>query len=204
MPDLESHGDAWHRCYEIRGMSGWAHEEECPIRLRGYSELIMGRIKAKLRKRIDSALKSGYRLDSKKDHVMLLDMICEFNPIQRIAIGYIGKSKFHVYVPEVDAQELQETLSGLSVMTETFKGSDIGVSPVPHIAGYTKVYLEQIHYAGGKGSSDQPQLKASFTHARQVIGGYMEKDAAVRECIAAWVADDSNVIRIPFDTHQEE
>ena len=164
----------------------------------------MGRIAPKLRKKIDSSLKRGYRLDGNGDHVKLLHMICTHNPIQRIAIGYIGKSNFNVYVPEGDGQELLETLSGLAVMTETFKGADLRTSPMQDVVGYSEVYLSQWKSAGGVGDSNQPQLKACFTHARAVIDGYMEKEAAVRERVAAWAASEISVVRIPFDTHQED
>jgi len=206
MPDLEGHGSAWHRCYEIRGAGkGWMQEGVCPIRLRGYSELIMSRIIPKVRKKIDTALKRGYRLDAKKDHVTLLNMICKHNPIQPVMVGYVGKSRFNVWVPNLeDAKDLRQELDAQTVMTEAFKGANICVNAGKSISGYHEVYFRAQEFAGGKGSKNQPQLKARFTEIRFAIDEWMEKDAAVREQVAKWVARDDSVIRIPFDTHKEE
>lgn len=204
MPDLEGHGNAWHRCYEIRGANkGWDSEKSCPIRLRGYSELIMRSIAPKVRKKIDSALKRGYRLDAKKDHVTLLNMICKHNPIKPIRLGYIGKSRFNVWVPsQEDAVDLQKELHAQTVVTEAFKGVDINTYASKD--GYHEVWYRAVERAGGKGSKDQPQLKARFTHIRCAIDEWMGKDAASREQVAKWAACDDSVIRIPFDTHKEK
>ncbi len=206
MPDLEGHGNAWHRCYEFRGArTGWMQEAMCPIRLRGYSELIMRRIAPKMRRKIDSALKRGYRLDSKKDHVTLLNMICKHNPIQPVMVGYVGKSRFNVWIPNLeDAKDLRQELDAQTVMTEAFKGTDICVNAGKSVSGYHEVYFRARESAGGKGSKRQPQLKARFTEIRYAIDEWMEKDAAVREQVAKWVACDDSVIRIPFDTHKEK
>ena len=202
MPELEWHSAAWHRCYQYRNAgSGWTSESLCPIRLRGYSELVMGLVPPKMRKAIDSALKRGYRLSGKTDFTQVLGIIRTHNPIEKIPIGYIGKSRFNVYVRREDGQELQQALKGMAVMTETFDGDSVRIQPGPT---YSEVYVREWISAGGKGSSDQPQLKASFTHARQVIDTYMERDAAVRERIARWCANDDCTIRIPFDSHKEK
>lgn len=203
MPDLEGHSDAWHRVYTIRKATGWASEDACPIRLRGYSQLIMGRIAPKLRKKIDSALKRGYRLDAKKDHEMLLNMICKHNPIQPIRIGYVGKSRFSVFVlSHEDAIDLQKELLAQTLMTDAFKGRDINIHEVG--PGYYEVWYRARENSGGKGSKNQPQLKARFAHVRYAIDEWMEQDAAVRERIAAWAAGNDSRIMIPFDTHKEE
>lgn len=204
MPKVEWHSTAWHRCYEYRRSgSGWVTERLCPIRLRGYSELVMGNVPAKLRKTIDTSLKRGYRLSGKSDLCEVLNIILNHNPIAAIPIGYIGKSKFAVYAHWDDAKELQQALKGMAVMTETFDGDSVRMRGKMS-SGYREVYVSEWIRAGGKGSSNQPQLKASFTHARQVIDTYMERDAAVREQIARWCANDDCTIRIPFDSHKEK
>jgi len=199
MPDLEGHGKAWHRCYEYRKANGWkCAEGDSPIRLRGYTELVMSRIPPKMRKLIDSALKRGYRLSDKNDFTSVMDLICRHNPIRRYHLGYVGKSQMHVYLPTVDdAHELLSELKALAVIDEKFKGTDMK-------AIGNELHIRARHYAGGKGDSHQPQLKASFTHVRQIVDAWMEKDAAVRERIALWCANDDSTIRIPFDTHKEK
>ena len=202
MPELEWHSAAWHRCYQYRSAgSDWTTERLCPIRLRGYSELIMGRVPPKMRKAIDSALKRGYRLSGKADFTQVLSIILDHNPIEKIPIGYIGKSRFNIYVRREDGEELQQALKGLSAIDEKFDGDSVRLQPG---SGYSEVYVREWIRAGGQGSSNQPQLKASFTHARAVINTYMEKDAAVRERIARWCASDDCTIRIPFDSQKEK
>lgn len=202
-PKIEGHNMAWHRCYEYRGAgSGWLGEDKCPIRLRGYSELVMGRVPPKIRKAIDTALKRGYRLSGKKDFRHVMEIILENNPIQKfIPIGYVGKSRFNVKVNCDVAVEMVETLKGLSAIDDKFDGDT-----VHYQAGspYSEVYVREWVRAGGKGSSNQPQLKAGFTHVRAIIDTYMEEEAAIREQIARWCSADDCTIRIPFDTHKEE
>lgn len=202
----EGHGSAWNRVYHIRKTYGWGKAGRCPIRLRGYSELVMERIRPKLRKKIDTALKRGYRLDGKDDLVKILDMICSYNPIQAIVIGYVGKTRMSIYLPtRDDADDLKRELEAQVVMTEAFKGAELRVLHSDNPTGYEhEVFLKQWHNAGGKGSRDQPQLKAVTRECRFAIDEWMDKEAAVRERIAHWCAQDDSVIRIPFDTHPEE
>jgi len=202
---LESHSAAWHRVYYIKKAMGWPSESNCPIRLRGYSELIMRRIPARVRKKIGSALKRGYRLDQKADFKKLLDFICKYNPAQPIDIGYIGKTRFDVWVPtQDDALDLQKELQAQTVMTEAVEGGKINITATPSDCGYWEVFVRQWLRAGGKGSSNQPQLKAQMSELRVPIDEWMEHDAPVRERIARWCADDHSILRIPFDTHPEE
>lgn len=205
MAKLEEHSTAWNRCYNIRKDGrGWTREDVCPIRLRGYSELVMGRIAPKQRKAIDSAFRRGYRLSDKPELKILCNLICAHNPVQPINLGYVGKSNFQVYVPYREhAEELQQELRAVAVMTETFPGDEVQISSVD-ARGYSEVYLRQWIRAGGKGDPDQPQLKASFKHVRPVLDTWMAADAKVRECIARWIAQDDATIRIPFDTHGED
>jgi hypothetical protein len=180
----------------------WPGEKTIPIRLRGYSELVMGSIDPKLRKKIAASLKRGYRLDDKDDHSTLLNMICKHNPFKSIRIGYVGKARFLVYVPTYeDAEDLRQELDAQTVMTEAFKGKDIHTHE--DTKGYSQVYFRAQEEAGGKGSKNQPQLKARFTQLRYAIDEWMEKDAAIREQIARWCADDDSCIRIPFDSHRK-
>lgn len=202
---LESHGEAYHRVYFIKKKMGWPKESEVPIRLRGYSELIMRRIDKRVRKKIDTAIKRGYALDKKQDFARLLKFICDHNPILPISIGYVGKTNMNVFVrtPD-DAIDLQKELQAQTVMTESLEQHLIGRQASPSEHGYYEVYVRQWVEAGGKGSPDQPQLKAQFTELRVAIDDWMEHEAPIRERIARWCADGNSVIQVPFDTHQEE
>lgn len=202
LTELEGHSMAWHRCYEYRSTNKWIGEDKCPIRLRGYSELVMARVPPKMRKAIDSALKRGYRLSAKKDFRHVMELILENNPIQKfIPIGYVGKSRFSVKVNADVAVEMLDTIKGLSVIDEKFDGSSVRMQQG---SPYCEIYVREWIEAGGKGSKNQPQLKANFSHVRAIIDTYMEKDAAVREQIAHWCAADDCTIRIPFDSHKED
>jgi len=200
--ETELHSTAWHRVYEYRSVNSWrVNEKDCPIRLRGYTELVMGRVPPKMRKAIDTALKRGYRLSDKNDFRNIMRIILENNPVHKfIPIGYVGKSRFSIQVNTDVAVEMVDTLKGLSVIDEKFDSSSVRMK---RGSPYSEIYIREYHGSGGKGDSYQPQLKAQFQHVRGIIDNYMEKDAAIRERIALWCAGDNCTIRIPFDTHKE-
>lgn len=203
--EIEGHREAWHRVYNIKKEMGWPSESNCPIRLRGYSELIMHRIDKRVRKKIDSALKRGYSLDKKQDFARLLKMICDYNPIQPITLGYIGKTNMSVWVKTADeAADLKQELRAQTVMTESMNQHLIDRQATPSHHGYYEVYVRQWIEAGGKGSSEQPQLKPQFTEMRVAIDEWMQHEAALRERIAHWCAQGDSVIQVPFDTHKPE
>lgn len=203
--EIESHTKVANRIYFIKKGMGWPNEHQLPIRIRGYSELAMHRIDERTRKKIDTALRRGYRLDQKSAFKRLLLLICEHNPIKPITVGYVGKTRFEVWVPtHDDALDLQKELQAQTVMTEALNGEKINTNSTSSEQGYWEVFVRQWIPAGGKGSSDQPQLKSQMSELRVPIDEWMNHDAPVREEIARWCADDDSAIRIPFDTHQEE
>ena len=202
---IESHSEAWGRVYYVKKAMDWPHERNVPIRLRGYSELIMHRIDKRVRKKIDSALKRGYKLDTRSDLVYLLRMICTYNPIKEIQLGYVGKTRFDIWVPsQADALELREELRALNVMSEAFDCDYLHVDSMPSNWGNYSVWFRQSKRAGGVGSPDQPQLKSIVRDSHGIIDVWMEQGAAVREQVAHWCAQGDSTLRIPFDTHQEE
>lgn len=205
MPVIESHSEAWGRVYYVKKAMDWPHERAVPIRLRGYSELIMRRIDKRVRKKIDTALKRGYKLDKKSNLVHLLRMICTYNPIKAIQLGYVGKTRFDIWMPSrTAALDLREELRAQIVMTEAMKGSKIHVDEKPSKYGNYSVWFREIRKAGGVGSPNQPQLKSCVRELRFIIDECMGQDASIRERIAHWCAQGDSTLRIPFDTHQKE
>ena len=206
MTNMETHSAAWNRVYHYRNQGGsneYVAERKCPIRLRGYSELVMGRVPAKLRKAVDTAIRRGYRLSEKAKLVTLVRLVSLHNPIATVPIGYIGKTNFSIFTKDPD--DLLEQLGALSAIDEKLAERDIDRRTDFNEYGYCEVYCrEYIRGGGGAYSKEQPQLKSCFRHARSIVDTFMEKDAAVREQIAKWCADDNCTIRIPFDTHKEQ
>lgn len=213
LPKLETHSTVWHRVHEYRSavkskgrwQTRWQKDKECPIRMRGYAELEFGNLDDKLRKKLDSALKRGYALENTTQLPHLLMMIEQFNPIQRLAIGYIGKTTFQVYVPTVDeAEDLRRELIATNTMTDSFKGNKVEVGSPRY--GYYSVCMQ---WAERKDEDDNSSrvnsashLKPCFTKLRPCIDSWLDNDAAVREEIARWCANDNAVIRFPFDSHK--
>ncbi len=202
---IERHTVAYHRVYYIKREMGWPHERNVPIRLRGYSELIMSRIHPRIRKKIDSAIKRGYTLDQKPDFTGLLKFICKYNPIKPIHIGYVGKTRMDIWLPtEDEAHDLCKELKAQVVMTEALEGKEINTNATPSDTGYYEVYVRMWLHAGGKGSEDQPQLKSLVGDFRGAVDEWMARDAPAREQVAHWCAQSNSTLRIPFDTHQKE
>ncbi len=198
---LETHSEAWGRQYEWRRKSkkGWIPDHEAPIRMRGYSELIFGNLDPKLRKKLDSALKRGYRLENSTQLPSLIRMVMNHNPIANVPIGYIGKTDMTIWLPTLhDANDLQSELEAQTVMTEAFDGKNINTMSGKQDWFAVRVLAQR---AGAKGQC--AHLVSTFKEMRPAIDEWMAKEAKVREDIARWAANDATVIRIAFDSHKE-
>lgn len=212
-PKLETHEVAWDRVagyrqatrQRARWSRRWEKDVDCAIRMRGYTELVFGNLDSKVRKKIDSALKRGYGLEKNTQLPHLLRMIEQFNPIQPVPIGYVGKTEFNVYVPTVDeAEDLRKEIIAVNAMTDGFKGNRVKVGGTMH--GYHSVLMQ---WAERKDEDDSAKrwnsashLKPCFTQIRPCIDSWLDSDAAVREEIARWCAKDDSTIRVPFDSHK--
>lgn len=199
---LETHSSAWSRAYNIRNSAkgGWEGDSACPIRLRGYTELVMGNIDPKLRKKIDTAVRRGYMLESRTQLPMYLSMFRERNPIGNIPIGYIGKTAMTVYLPDEDsAKLLEQELQALLVMTEAIKNK-ARFNVIAH--DYSGYWILNIHAYAKEAKGRTAHLLSAFNGMRPVIDEALSPDAHTREKFARWCADDATTIRIPFDSHK--
>lgn len=206
MPELENHSQAWSRMYQFRKRfpkRRWQYDEHCPIRMRGYTELVFGNLPPKLRKKIDSAVKRGYTLEESTQLPTIIRLIEEFNPICKpFAIGYMGKTEMSVYVPKLEqAEELRQVLKAVVVMTDKIKMQDINVGTIDK--GMWPVTCSVAHVLGEDPASTTAHLKPCFTGMRGAIGEFLNCWAKEREAVAKWCADDACTIRIPFDSHKD-
>ncbi len=201
---LENHSNAWSRMYTFRNSvkgSSWQTDMECPIRMRGYTELVFGNLDKKLRKKVDTALRRGYALENSTQLPILLRMITKFCPIANVPIGYIGKTDLEIYVPCVeDAKNMRDELNALSVLTDSFKGSKITHGYNKRLYGYECVTARTLAKGAGGRTG---HLVSAFTSLRPSIDQWMEKDAAIREEVARWAGNVITTIRIPFDSHKD-
>lgn len=210
MNQLETHERAWDRVYWFKKLAAkrghsWMKDKDCPIRMRGYSELVFGDLDPKLRKKVDSALKRGYALERRSGLRTILDLVCRYNPIQKFPIGYLGKSEFELYLPtEEAAVDLRQEILALNTMTESFRGKNDRFTVGGRTKyGYTCLSVYWIAARNVGKHDSHPQLRPCFTKMRPAIDEYMAQDAAVREQVARWCNDDDLTIRIPFDSHKE-
>ena len=207
MPEslLETHSRAWSRNHSFRSAvkgSNWMPDDECPMRMRGYTELVFGNLDPKLRKKIDTALKRGYALENRTQLPIVLAFITKFCPVANVPIGYVGKTELRIYVPELeDAKNMCDELNALSVLTDSFKGKQVERAPGMGMMGYSCVRANT--HRKGIAYTRTSHLISAFTELRPAVDQWMEKDAAKREQIARWCADDSSAIRVPFDSHKE-
>ena len=199
-PKWENHSSAWTRAYAFRsnGKKTWMSDANCPIRMRGYSELWLGDLGAKLRKKIDTALRRGYALERRSQLLPVLHMLEKFQPKQMPPIGYVGKTELTLFVTtEKESLELQSELNANTVMTEAFKGSRIRASKGRD--GWWYVHVDLYKPRGARGNTKH--MAPCFTELRASIDEWMKSGASIREEFARWCAEDNRVIKIPFDSH---
>lgn len=199
---LETHSTAWSRAFEWRKSAkgrSWMPDKEDPLRMRGYTELIMGNLDDKLRKKLDSALRRGYALENRTQLPALLCLVRDHCPVAKVPIGYIGKTELNLFLPTAeDAADLARELQAQTTMTDAFDGSKL-------IARGSWQDWHCIHvYASRKDATGRcPHLVSTFKEMRPAIDEWMAANAAVREDIARWAADDATTIRIAFDSHRD-
>ena len=202
---LENHSQAWSRMYNFRKrvkvkpkshQSKWQSDADCPLRMRGYTELVMGNLDDQLRKKIDTAIRRGYALENRTQLPFLLRLIEKNNPVtQCVRIGYIGKTEFELWMPTAEyAVDLSKELYAVTVMTDAFKGQKVKTD-----GRQVSCYISSRSDATGEAQ----HLRAAFTELRPAIDDYMRIGAADREKLARWCLNDESVIRIPFDSHKE-
>lgn len=207
MPDdlLETHSRAWNRSHSFRSAvkgSNWMPDDKCPIRMRGYTELVFGNLDKKLRKKVDTALRRGYALENRTQLPILLAFITKFCPAGSVPIGYIGKTELRIYVPNLeDAKSMCDELNALSVLTDSFKGNQMQRAPGMGTMGYSCVVARTL--AKSAPHTRTGHLMSAFTDLRPAVDQWMARDAVKREHMAHWCANDSSVIRVPFDSHKE-
>ncbi len=200
-PKWETHSSAWSRVFGFRkhGKGGaWVSDTGCPIRMRGYTELWLGDLDAKLRKKIDTALRRGYALERNSQLRPVLDMLEKVAPKQMPPIGYVGKTELSLFLAtEDEADDFQRELNANTVMTEAFKGSRIVVRSGRN--GWWLIYVDLFKPRGEGGCTKH--MAPCFTELRVTIDEWMKPGASVREEFARWCAEDNRVIKIPFDSH---
>lgn len=202
---LEPHSSAWNRMYNYRKRwkPHWQSEGLCPIRMRGYTELVLGNLDMKLRKKLDTALKRGYALEINTQLPLLLRMVIDHCPVARVPIGYVGKTFLDLYIPTIEeAKDMCDELNALAVLTDSFKGRQLRYYQGYGWQNYARITANTLR-KGVNPQLETAQLVSAFTELRPAIGQWMEKDAANREQMAHWCADDASVIRIPFDSHKD-
>ena len=200
VPKWETHSSAWSRAYNYRtkGKKTWVTDADCPIRMRGYSELWLGDLDAKLRKKIDTALRRGYALERESQLRPILVMLEPFYPKGMPPIGYVGKTELTLFLAtEDEANDLRQELNANTVMTEAFVGRKIGVTKGRD--GWWIVQVSLYKPRGVRGNTKH--MAPCFTELRASIDEWMKSGADLREAFARWCAEDNRVIKIPFDSH---
>ncbi len=199
-PEWESHSSAWSRTFNYRskGKKTWMCDADCPIRMRGYTELWLGDLGVKLLKKIDTALRRGYALERESQLRPILSMLEKFHPKGMPPIGYVGKTELTLFLAtEDEANDLRKELDANTVMTEAFIGSKIRVSK-----GRNRWWIVQVSLYKSRGErGNTKHMAPCFTELRVTIDEWMKSGADAREAFARWCAEDNRVIKIPFDSH---
>jgi len=176
----------WIRCW--KKSEKYCDDFEVPLRMRGYSEIVMGNLPQKERKAIDTALRRGYCLAMSNRVVVVLTLITktvDFN------IGYLGKTRGSLWFPDADARDAcMQHIEAQLVMTEKFSAKDLSEQ------GSHNIRI-QVHQEWG----DSP-LKSHMTELRTVVDEHMALWAYQREKLADTLLADDAVLRVPYDSHK--
>jgi hypothetical protein len=176
----------WIRCW--KKSDRFCEDHDVPIRLRGYSEIVMGNLPPKERKSIDTALRRGYSLAKANRATSILDLVTKS---VSFCTGYLGKTQGSLWFPDSDARDAcMQHIEAQLVMTEKFNANGINERG-SHIINI------QVKQEWG----DNP-LKSHMTELRTVVDEHMALWAQPREALANSLLPDDAVIRVPFDSHK--
>ena len=188
---------AWNRWIDAykKQPQGQGQDHLVPLRLRGYSEIVMGDLSAKERKAIDSTLRRGYSLSRSPRWMVLMRLILR---TVDWSIGYLGKTQGTLWFPNTeDRDKCLNHMEAQLVMTERFSADAL------REYGDDKI-LVKVDTGYNYTANEQKQLKAHFTELRLVADEYMAMWAAPREQLANSLLSDDAVVRVPFDTKEIE
>ena len=184
---VEQLSHAWNRwvnCYKQQP-SGVYGDHKVPIRLRGYSEIVMSDLTDRERKSIDTSLRRGYTLVGNARWVACLKLLiatANFN------MGYLGKTRGHIWMPTTESRDaLIKHMEAQLVMTEKFSARSLSKFGTHMVR--INVY-----------SQKETPMAAHLTELRQVVDEHLELFAKDRNEFANMVIKPDAVIRLPFDS----
>ena len=186
---LEGITAAWNRWVKCWKRSDrFCEDFDVPIRMRGYSEIVMGNLPKKERKALDTALRRGYSLAQSNRMFVVLSLVLK---TVDFSIGYLGKTRGSLWFPDSDVRdECIKHIEAQLVMTEVFKAEGLA----KHGAHVIRIQVRQDW-------GDNP-LKSHMTELRTVVDEHMTLWAYQREKLADSLLPDAAVIRIPYDSHK--
>lgn len=186
---LEGITAAWNRWVKCWKRSDkFCDDFDVPIRMRGYSEIVMSNLPTKERKALDTALRRGYSLAQSNRMFVVLSLVIK---TVDFSIGYLGKTRGSLWFPDSDARDdCIKHIKAQLVMTEMFKAEGLST----HGAHAIRIQVRQDW-------GDNP-LKSHMTELRTVVDEHMAKWAFQREKLADSLLPDHAVVRIPYDSHK--
>jgi hypothetical protein len=190
---IEDGGTAWNRWVKTykKQPPGEYLDHLIPIRLRGYSEIVMSDLTDRERKAIDTTLRRGYALSQSPRWCLVLDLILSTVDWD---IGYLGKTQGTLWFPNKKARDAcRKHMEAQLVMTEKFRASDL------RNYGPNKLYISV-----GVDRWSNDHLKAHFTELRQVADAELATWKRKRVLLANKLKPDTAVVRVPFDSKKDD
>jgi hypothetical protein len=180
---------AWNRWVASwKKSDSYATADEVPLRMRGYTEIVMGNLPQRERKAIDTSLRRGYSLAESNRAALILNLIAKSVDFD---IGYLGKTRGSLWLPSSAARDAcLQHLEAQLVMTEKFSAKGLKAR------GDNRISI-QVDQEWG----DNP-LKSHMTELRVVVDEHMAHWAVDREKLANSLLTDDAAIRIPYDSHK--
>jgi len=206
----------WNQLYRRAPNRLFNAEGDVPIRVQGFATLTMKDIPENYRKRMDSAIRRGYLLESNTPTPALLELALagmEDPP----PIGYVGKQSGYIWLDSVEeAEEAFKTVISMNMLIDEVADQNLRHRIEAHGGVLTECWFqdhfrESVREAKAgmvllrveaylDDGSAAPQLKHAAKGIRKGFDEALKAWANRREKAAKVIADDDYTVAIPFDS----
>ncbi len=203
-PIVEPMYSAYSRYRVTHHHTGWGAGDKHPFVMRGETELHTSMIPDRQYNKMLNSITRGYLQEHNTMIPSVVKMAMLATPFQRFPMGYLGKTRFTLYMPsQQKAFDLKKELLALNTMVDAIRPKSISVAGSSNWGFYGVECYEYVSSWDNRGASrygsPTHQLKPLFTQLRTIINEQMKRWLPLREPFVEWLRERP-VITIPFDS----